>query len=67
MDDTNKELWKEYLGKIRKLWDKRDDEKLIKFNSQHERYIGILKKRYGYSHEKAASELSNNYSKVKLD
>lgn len=67
IDDTVKENWIVYLGKIRKSWNRHSANQLIEVKNRHERYIGILQKRYGYSHEKATSELSNNYSKVKLD
>ena len=67
IDDTIKENWNAYLRKIRKSWNRRSANQLIMVNKRHERYKGILRKRYGYSEEKATSELSNNYAKVKLD
>lgn len=45
---------------------KRRDDQLIKFNRVHERSISILQKRYGYSKEKATSELIKHYSKAWL-
>jgi len=46
--------------------EKRRDDKLIKFDRVHERSISILQKRYGYSREKATSELIKHYSKAWL-
>lgn len=46
--------------------EKRRDDQLIKFHRVHERSISILQKRYGYSREKATSELIKHYSKAWL-
>ena len=48
--------------KIINWQEKRRDDQLIKFDRVHERAIGILQKRYGYTKEKATSELIKHYS-----
>jgi uncharacterized protein YjbJ (UPF0337 family) len=58
--------WKELRGKIRKWQDKRSDDQLIQVNSKREQFIGILQKRYGYTQEKAVSELNRHYSKTRF-
>ena len=58
--------WKEFSGKIRALRDKLSDDQLTLNNSQREQFARILQKRYGYTKEKAASELNEHYSKIKL-
>jgi uncharacterized protein YjbJ (UPF0337 family) len=59
--------WKEFSGKILALRDKlSDDDQLTLNSSQREQFAGILQKRYGYTKEKAASELNEHYSKIKL-
>jgi len=60
------EKLKRLSGKIRKWWKKRSDDQLTKANSKRELFIGILQKRYGYTKEKAASELDRHYSKARL-
>ena len=56
----------EIRQKIIHWQEKRRDDQLIKFNRLHERSISILQKRYGYSREKATSELIKHYSKARL-
>ncbi len=57
---------KKLPGKLRIWLKKRRDEQLIKANKMREQSIGILQKRYGYSKEKATSELDEHYPKAKL-
>ncbi len=57
---------KKLSGKLRIWLKKRRDEQLIKANKMREQSIGILQKRYGYSKEKATSELDEHYPKAKL-
>ena len=52
--------------KIRKWRKKRKDNQISKADSKREQSIGILRKRYGYTKEKAASELDEHYPKAKL-
>jgi len=53
-------------SKIRKWWKKRGDNQLVKANNKREQYIGILQKRYGYTKEKATTELDDHYPKARL-
>lgn len=57
---------KKLPSKIRKWWKKRGADQLAKSNSKRELFIGILQKRYGYTKEKATSELDEHYPKAKL-
>ena len=52
--------------KIINWQEKRRDDQLIKFDRVHERAIAILQKRYGYTKEKATSELIKHYSNAWL-
>ena len=56
----------EIRQKIINWQEKRRDDQLTKFNRVHERSISILQKRYGYTREKATSELIKHYSKAWL-
>jgi hypothetical protein len=58
--------WDEFRRKIRNWRNKRGNDQLLKANRVHERSIRILQKRYGYTREQAASELSKHYSKARL-
>ena len=52
--------------KFHKWQRKRRDNQISKANSKREQSIGILRKRYGYTKEKAASELDEHYPKARL-
>jgi len=45
---------------------KRKNKQFTKANSKREQSIGILRKRYGYTKEKAAAELDEHYPKARL-
>lgn len=65
--DTSKEKLLGFRSINRKWWKVRsDDQGNNKANTKRERYIGILQKRYGYTKEKARSELDTNYSKIRF-
>jgi uncharacterized protein YjbJ (UPF0337 family) len=61
-----KDIAKGNWRKIREWWKKRGDDQLTKTDSKREESIGILQKRYGYSKEKATSELDEHYPKARL-
>ena len=52
--------------KFRNWRKKRKDNQTTKANSKREQSIGILRKRYGYTKEQAASELDEHYPKARL-
>ncbi len=55
--------WKE----IHKRWKKHSNNRPAREdNSKREESIGILQKRYGYTKERAASELDEHYPKARL-
>lgn len=56
--------WKELNNKIRKWLDNRRAAPSISMNSKSEQFVEILQKRYGYTKEKATSELKKHYSKI---
>lgn len=51
---------------FRKWRKKRKENQITKANSKREHSIGILRKRYGYTKEKAATELDEHYPKARL-
>ena len=60
--DVLESKWDEFRTKILNWGNKRRNDQLIKVNGVRERSINILKKRYGYSREKAIEELNTHYS-----
>jgi hypothetical protein len=67
INDTTKEKFRGFRSSTRKWWQKRSDDQHSKVDSKRDRYIRILQKRYGFTKEKAISELDTNYSKTRLD
>lgn len=65
-NDVIEVKWKEFSGKIRALREKLTEDQLTLSTSQREQFVKILQKRYGYSQEKALSELNEHYSKINL-
>jgi len=61
-----KEFAEVYWKNFRKWRKKRKDNQITKAKSKREQSIGILRKRYGYTEEKAASELDEHYPKAIL-
>jgi hypothetical protein len=52
--------------KICGWWKKREDDRLAKIKRKREESIMLLQKRYGYTKEKATSELDEHYPKARL-
>ena len=66
INDVFDAKWKELRDKIRNRLEKRSDDQPAKMNFKNEQFVGILQKRYGYTKEKATSELNKHYSKIIL-
>ncbi|MFN0197680.1 MAG: CsbD family protein [Planctomycetaceae bacterium] len=49
--------WKQVTGKIKLKWDKLTDNDLTTSEGTREQLAGSIQKRYGYTKEKAESEL----------
>ncbi|HEX6269857.1 MAG TPA: hypothetical protein VFZ43_06450 [Anaerolineales bacterium] len=64
--DVLETKWDEFRRKVLNWRNKHRNDQLIKVNSAQERSIRILQKRYGYTREKATSELKKHYSKAWL-
>ena len=58
--------WDAFRQKIHNWQNKRRNDQLIKVTRVQERSIRILQKRYGYTREKATSELNKHYLKARL-
>jgi len=58
--------WDEFRRNALNWWNKRGNDQFIKVNSVRERSIILLQKRYGYTREKATSELDEHYPRAWL-
>lgn len=58
--------WNEFRQNILNQRNKRRNDQLSRVNSIRERSIKLLQQRYGYTKEKADSELKKHYSKTWL-
>lgn len=64
--DVFENTWVEFRRKFLIWWNKSRHDQFIKVNSVRERSISILQKRYGYTREKATSELDEHYPRAWL-
>ncbi len=58
-DDIIKGKWKEITGDVKRRWGKLTDDDLLEIKGNAEHLRGSLQKRYGYSKDKAQSELDD--------
>jgi len=49
--------WKQFKGEVKKQWGKLTDDEIDQINGQHEKMVGLLQERYGYTRERAEREL----------
>jgi uncharacterized protein YjbJ (UPF0337 family) len=49
--------WKQFKGEVQKQWGKLTDDEIDQINGQHEKMVGLLQERYGYTRERAEREL----------
>jgi hypothetical protein len=64
--DVFENKWVEFRRNLLNWWNKGRHDQFIKVNSVRERSISILQKRYGYTREKATSELDEHYPEAWL-
>lgn len=57
--------WKEFQGKAKETWGKLTDDDLKTVEGKHEQLSGLLQKKYGYSKDKANTEIDNFFDKQK--
>ena len=50
-------LWKQARGQIKKTWGELTDDELDQINGERDKLLGKLQEKYGYSKEKAESEI----------
>ena len=58
--------WKNFFGEIRTRLDKRSDNQLSRDSIKREEFVGIIQQRYGYTKEKAETEMNVHYSEIIL-
>ncbi|HLF88480.1 MAG TPA: hypothetical protein VI451_06020 [Anaerolineales bacterium] len=64
-NDVINRIWKALGGKVHNnSQGQRNPYRLKMINREREQFVEILQKRYGYTKEKATSELNTHYSKV---
>lgn len=55
--DILKGNWKQFKGEVRKQWGKLTNDEVDQIAGEHERLVGLLQERYGYSREEAEREV----------
>ena len=56
-EDTLAGQWKQFRGKAREWWGELTDDDLDMVNGRFDQMVGKLQERYGYSQERARSEV----------
>jgi uncharacterized protein YjbJ (UPF0337 family) len=56
-DDVFKGQWRQIRGKAKEWWGNLTDDDLDKINGRLDQMVGKLQERYGYSKDKANSEV----------
>jgi uncharacterized protein YjbJ (UPF0337 family) len=56
-EDILKGQWKQIRGKAKEWWGKLTDDDLDKIDGRYDQMVGKLQERYGYSKDKASSEI----------
>ena len=51
--------WLELKGQVKQQWGKLTDDDMTKLTGKQEELAGVLQQRYGYTKEKAESEINN--------
>jgi hypothetical protein len=64
LDDLIDGKWKDLRYRIWERWEKSGFVPPVPLKNKDEQVIGLLQQRYGYTREKAASELKEHYSKI---
>jgi len=49
--------WKQIRGDVKNFWGKLTDDELDKIEGHHDKLVGILQERYGYTRERAEQEI----------
>jgi uncharacterized protein YjbJ (UPF0337 family) len=59
--------WKQMKGKIREKWAKLTDQDMEAIGGKKDRFLGLMKERYGIEKEKASAELDRWMQAMKDD
>lgn len=51
--------WDQIKGKIRPKWNKLSDEEINKMNGKFDRFLELMKKKYGFNRQQVEKELRN--------
>lgn len=62
--DTLKGKWMQIRGEAKSTWGELTDDELTEMEGNMDKLVGKLQEKYGYSREKAQSEVENFRSKM---
>jgi uncharacterized protein YjbJ (UPF0337 family) len=55
--DILKGKWKQFRGEIKRQWGEITDDELDQIEGQHDKLVGKLQEKYGYTREEAEHEV----------
>jgi uncharacterized protein YjbJ (UPF0337 family) len=53
--------WRQMRGEVKKWWGNLTDDDLDRIAGDHDKLIGLLQEKYGYSREKAEEEITRRF------
>lgn len=59
--------WKQMRGKVRQQWGKLTDDQMDQINGSYDRLTGFLQEQYGYSVDRARTEVDNFLQRQSVD
>ena len=68
-NDVLQGKWKQVRGEVKSFWGKLTDDDVARMDGSSDKLAGALQERYGYTKDKATSEIANFLEKFedKLD
>jgi uncharacterized protein YjbJ (UPF0337 family) len=56
--------WKEFRGRVREWWGDLTDDEIEQAEGRRDRLVGLLQKKYGYTKERAESEIERRLREI---
>ena len=58
--------WEQIKGRVKQRWGRLTDDQLNRISGYHDELVGIIRERYGYTHEKARKNVDDFIQRLDL-
>ncbi|MGB8644806.1 MAG: CsbD family protein [Anaerolineae bacterium] len=65
MDDIFEGNWKQIQGHLKEWWGDLTDDDILKIEGKRDRLVGVIQKKYGYTKERAETEVNKRVDQLK--